>query len=425
MTRAYASVLDLSFEVRAGLFIRQVHHWAALVFVAAIVVHLARIFFTGAFRKPRDLNWYLGSTLLVLAIANGFAGYSLLDDLLSGTGLRIMFSLLESIPVVGTTLAFFAFGGDFPGPDIVGRLFVVHVLIVPAALGALIAAHLALVWHQKHTQFPGPGRTESNVVGTRLWPAYAVRSISLLFAVAAVLAGLGGLVQINPVWLYGPFSPTAATTAAQPDWYMGWMEGALRLMPPGDLHLGSYTVPNIFFPGVVLPGLSFLALYLWPVIERRFTHDRVAHNLLDRPRDRPWRTALGCGVFTFYVVLFVAGGDDVLAARLGLSVNAMVWVLRGTLIVLPILVGLLVHKWCRDLLAGEAALDDEHPDDDVLAPAGVAPAATGGHASTHGDGTGALRKLWRGLSLEGWLAIGMGAVAYVLGRILGRNHPAG
>ena len=387
MSAAYASAVHLSFDVRAGLLMRQIHHWAALVFLAAIVAHLARIFFTGAFRKPRDLNWYVGATLLVLAVANGFAGYSLLDDLLSGTGLRIAFSLMQSIPFVGPDLAFFVFGGNFPGQDIIGRLFIVHVLIVPAAIAALLSVHLGVVWHQKHTQFPGPGRTEDNVVGSRMWPTYAARAISLLLGVVAVLVALGGLVQINPVWLYGPYSPTAATTAAQPDWYMGWTEGALRLMPPGDLVIFGHTIPNIFFPGVLLPGLSFAALYAWPAIERRLTGDRDAHNLLDRPRDKPWRTALGAGVFTFYTVLFVAGGDDVLAARAGISVNAMVDVLRAVLLVLPVLMALLVAKWCRDLRAGEEA---DGPDDDAARPSfgpsrdPASPAARAGDADDSG-----------------------------------------
>lgn len=358
VSAAYASAVEISFDVRAGLLIRQVHHWAALVFLAAIVVHVARLFFTGAFRKPRDLNWYVGATLLLLAVLNGFAGYSLLDDLLSGTGLRIMWSVLLAVPFVGPDLAFFVFGGPFPGESIVSRLFVVHILIVPVAIAGLIGIHLAMVWRQRHTQFRGPGRREDNVVGSRLFPAYAARSIALFFGVAAILVALGTVFQINPIWLYGPFDPTAATSAAQPDWYMMWTEGALRLMPPGHLVIFGVTLPNLFFAGVLLPGLSFAALYAWPVIERRITGDTRAHHLLDRPRDKPWRTGLGCGVFTFYVVLFVAGSDDVLAARFGISVNAMVNVLRILLILLPVLIGLVATKWCRDLRRADPPPED-------------------------------------------------------------------
>ncbi|HZD17622.1 MAG TPA: cytochrome b, partial [Actinomycetota bacterium] len=232
VSAAFDSVLRLSFDVRAGLVMRQIHHWAALVFVGAIVVHLCRIFFTGAFRTPRELNWIVGVTLLILGIFNGFSGYSLPDDLLSGTGLRIAYSVALSVPVIGPWIAFLLFGGEFPADQILSRLFVLHIFIVPVAILGLLSGHLALVWHQTHTQFPGPGRTERTVVGSRLWPTYATKSIGLFFAVFAVVGVLGGLVQVNPIWLYGPFEPATVSSPAQPDWYLGWLEGALRLYPP-------------------------------------------------------------------------------------------------------------------------------------------------------------------------------------------------
>src|ERR1051325_2731606 len=223
MSEAYASVVRLSFDVRAGLVMRQTHHWAANLFVAAIVLHLCRIFFTGAFRRPREINWIIGVTLLLLGIFNGFSGYSMPDDLLSGTGLRIAYSIALSIPLVGTWIAFLTFGGEVPADQIIHLLFILHVFIVPALLATLIGVHLALIWHQKHTQFPGKGRTESNVVGSRLYPTYTAKSVGLFFAVAAVLAGMGGLFQINPIWLYGPFEPSSVLSPAQPDWYLGWL----------------------------------------------------------------------------------------------------------------------------------------------------------------------------------------------------------
>jgi ubiquinol-cytochrome c reductase cytochrome b subunit len=355
VSAAYASSIRLSFDVRLGLFFRQMHHWAALVFVAAIVAHLCRIFFTAAFRRPRELNWLVGVTLLVLAIANGFAGYSLLDDLLSGTGLRIGYSIAQGIPLIGDRVAFWVWGGEYPGNAMNQRLFVAHVFIIPAVIAALLALHLASVWRQTHTQFAGRGREESNVVGSRLWPTYAARSIAMGLSVVAVLAFLGGLFQINPVWLYGPYDPATVSTAAQPDWYMGWIEGAMRLFPPWEVRIGGYSLPNQFFPTVLLPGLTFLGLYLWPFVEKRITGDRAEHHLLERPRDRPWRTALGVGAFTFYTVLFVAGGNDVLAARLGVSVNAMTVGLRIAVFALPAVTGALAWRWCRDLLRSEGA----------------------------------------------------------------------
>ncbi len=349
VSAAYDSVLRISFEVRAGLVMRQIHHWAAVVFVAALAVHALRVFFTGAFRKPRELNWLLGVTLAVLGIAAGFTGYSLPDDLLSGTGLRIAYSAVLSIPFLGPWIAYLIFGGEFPTHEMLSRLFVFHVFLIPALIAGALTAHLALVWHQKHTQFPGPGRTEDNVVGSSLWPRYALKSAGLFFIIAAVLAMLGGLFQINPVWFYGPFDPTVPTSPAQPDWYVGWLEGALRLAPSFEPRLFGWRLPEPFIPGVVVPGLFFTVLALWPFIERRITHDDALHNLLDRPRDNPMRSGVGAAGLTFIVILTLAGSNDILAYMFNVSVEGMNSVMRVLLVLGPIAVGLLTYGICRDL----------------------------------------------------------------------------
>ncbi len=362
MSEAYESVVRLSFDVRAGLVMRQIHHWAALVFLAAIVAHLCRIFFTGAFRRPREINWIIGVTLLLLALANGFAGYSLPDDLLSGTGLRVANAFMLSIPVVGPHLAFFAFNGEFPGTSIISRLYIIHVLLIPLAILGLLSAHLFIVWRQKHTQFRGPGRRDDNVVGTRLWPTYTAKSLGLLALVVATLSALGGLAQVNPIWLYGPYDPAAVSTAAQPDWYLGWTEGAIRLFPPWYLHVGSYGVPEVFWPAIALPALTFALLYVWPFLERRFTHDRAEHHLLDRPRDRPVRTAIGVGVLSFYVVLLIVGGQDLIAQRLDVSIVVVTRTLQVLVFVVPVVAALFTWRLCHDLGAIEPREPVEGPD---------------------------------------------------------------
>ncbi|ACU54739.1 cytochrome b/b6 domain protein [Acidimicrobium ferrooxidans DSM 10331] len=353
MSEAYASTLNISFNVRAGLVMRQIHHWAADVFIAAIVVHLLRIFFTGAYRKPREINWTIGLTLLVLSIINGFIGYSLPDDLISGTGIRIAFSILLSIPVVGSYLAFFVFGGNYPGTAIIPRFFIIHVLILPAAIAGLIGAHLAIMWHQKHTQYPGRGRTNRNVVGIAFWPAYALQAGGFFFITAAVLAALGGLVQINPIWLYGPYIPYKVSYAVQPDWYMGWLDGALRLMPSWEVVFGptygGHMIPNVFFPAVLLPGITFGLLYAWPAIERRFTRDNEEHNICDRPREHPVRTSIGVGVLMFYIVLFFASATDVLANFFDTSLNLVLWTMRVLLIAMPVLAGTATYLLTREV----------------------------------------------------------------------------
>jgi ubiquinol-cytochrome c reductase cytochrome b subunit len=356
ISKAYESALDLSFNVRAGLLIRQVHHWAALTFVAAIVVHLMRIFFTGAFRKPRDLNYYIGLTMLMLAVLEGYAGYSLLDDLLSGMGLAIGNAVALSIPFVGGQLGTLIWGGRFPGTDaFMSRLFIAHVLLLPVAIGSLIAVHLAMVATPHHTQFRGRGRSETNVVGTPLWPAYALRSLGLFAAVAAVLFALGGLVQINPIWQWGPYEPYLGTNGAQPDWYLGWLIGALRLMPHFDITVGSYTVvPNPFWGGVLFPLVVFGFLFAWPSIERRWSGDRAQHNLLDRPRDNPRRTAIGAALFTWVATIFFAGSADRAFVQFGVPYEGQLWAYRAASFLLPIAAYLLTRRVCERLREGDA-----------------------------------------------------------------------
>jgi len=327
------------------------HHWAALLFLASIVVHLGRVFFTGAFRRPRELNWMIGVTLLILAMFNGFAGYSLLDDQLSGTGLRIAYSIALSIPLIGTWITSLLFGGEFPGPDIIERLYVIHILLIPAAIVGLVTAHLAILVRQKHTQFPGPGRSEENVVGTRLWPTYAAKALGLFFLVTAVVSFLGGVFQINPIWIYGPFDPAEVSSASQPDWYMGWLDGALRIMPGWEIRAFGFEIPNPFFPGVLLAGLTFTALYAWPFLEARVTGDHAVHHLVDRPRQRPVRTALGVATLSFYLVCFLGGASDVLAQTFGLSVNAILWTFRVAVIVAPIVAAWVTYRLCKELSA--------------------------------------------------------------------------
>jgi ubiquinol-cytochrome c reductase cytochrome b subunit len=409
MSEAYRSVVELSYDVRAGLVMRQAHHWAAIVFIAALVVHLLRVFFTGAFRRPRELNWIVGLTLLALAMFNGFTGYSLPDDLLSGTGLRIAYSIALSIPIVGSWVAFLIFGGEFPAQEIIPRLFVTHVMIVPAAIAALIAVHLALIWRQKHTDFAARGRRESNVVGPKAWPTYAAFSLGLFFAVFAVTATMGGLVQINPVWLYGPFRPAEVPSPAQPDWWLGWVEGALRIFPPWEPRALGYEIPNPFFPGVLVPGITFAALYLWPFLEARFTGNREPHHLLDRARDHPVRTAVGVGGLSFFVLLQLAASNDLLAHWLYASVATISWTFRVLVPLAPPVLGYLTYRLMKALQASGRERFAELPLREVLRPveareAGVAPAvapADGAAARVRLDQEADGRWRWRYVDPDG------------------------
>jgi ubiquinol-cytochrome c reductase cytochrome b subunit len=357
VSAAYASTMNLSFDVKGGLLVRQVHHWAALVFVAAITLHLLRIVFTGAFRKPRDVNYFIGVTLLALAILEGFAGYSLPDDLLSGMGLAIAWGVAMSLPLIGGPFATALWDGRFPGSGAFeSRLYIAHVFLIPAILAALITAHLAIIMIQRHSQFPGPGRREDNVVGTPMWPGYALRSLGLFAAVAGVLVLMGGLIQINPVWLWGPYHVYVGTNGAQPDWYLGWLIGALRIMPNLEIHVFGHTIaPNPFFGGVLFPGAIFGLLYALPWLDRRFiSKDYQRHDLLERPRDNPLRTALAAAVFALVAVVFAAGSADRLFFQFGFGYEGAIWFFRGAFFLVPALVFWLTKRICIELATERA-----------------------------------------------------------------------
>ncbi len=356
MSRAYASTLELSFEVRGGLFIRQVHHWAALLFVAAIVAHMFRTFFTGAFRKPRETNWMIGVVIALLAGLEGLTGYSLPDDLLSGTGLRIISAITMSPPVIGTWLHWAIFGGEFPGTVIIPRFYIIHVLILPGILFALIAVHLGLVWYQKHTQFPGPGRNERNVVGVRILPIFAVKAGGFAMVNIGVICIMAGLFQINPVWNFGPYNPAQVSAASQPDWYVGWLDGIARVWPPWEIYLGDYMIPQNFWPTMVLPAIMFTLAALYPAIERKLTNDNASHNLLQRPRDVPVRSALGMMAISFMFVLLLSGGNDVIAYVLNISLNATTWAGRIGLLLLPPLAYYITYRICLGLQRADRAI---------------------------------------------------------------------
>jgi ubiquinol-cytochrome c reductase cytochrome b subunit len=356
MSEAYKSTVDISFHVKAGLLIRQTHHWAADVFVAAIVLHLMRIFFTGAFRKPRELTYIIGLSMLFLTLLEGYAGYSMVDDLLSGMGLAIGYGVALSIPFVGGNLALLIWGAPYPGdPSFESRLFITHVFILPVVIAVLIGLHLTLVASRHHTQFGLLRRqTERRIVGIPAFPGQAPRSLGLMLGVAALLFLLGGLIQINPIWLWGPYHVAASTNGAQPDWYLGWLIGALRLVPHFDLTIGNYTlVPNPFWGGALFPLVVLLVLGAWPWVERRLTGDRGFHNVLDRPRDAPGRTAFGVGFLLWVFLIFFVGSADRIYLFLGWSYQEQIWIYRGLVWVLPIVAFFITRRVCRELQAIE------------------------------------------------------------------------
>jgi ubiquinol-cytochrome c reductase cytochrome b subunit len=357
MSEAYASTLNISFDVRGGLLMRQIHHWAALLFMAAIMVHMLRIFFTGAYRKPREFNWLIGIVLFTLGMLEGLFGYSLPDDLLSGTGLRITQGVLQSIPIVGTYGAYFLFGGPFPGHDIIPRLYIIHVLLIPGLLLALIAAHLFFMFHQKHTQMPGKGRTDSNVVGAPMYPYFMAKTGAFFFFTFAVVALLATFAQINPIWLFGPYNASGITAGSQPDFYMGALEGALRMMPNWNTNVGGYTIAwNIFIPALVPLGIIFGGGAMWPFLERWITGDKREHHVNDRPRNAPTRTAIGVAAVTCYGVLWLEGANDIIAYQLDIPLYTLTWIARVAFFVAPAIAYFITKRWCLGLQRKDAEL---------------------------------------------------------------------
>jgi ubiquinol-cytochrome c reductase cytochrome b subunit len=349
MSEAYASTMHISFEVRGGLLIRQIHHWAALIFLAGMLVHMMRVFFTGAFRKPREINWLFGFLLLVLGMFTGFTGYSLPDDLLSGTGVRFMEGVMLSIPVVGSYASMFLYGGEFPGGDFVARFYSVHILLLPGIMLGLLVGHLILVFVHKHTQFAGPGRTNKNVVGMPLLPIYMAKAGGFFFLVFGVIAAISAIASINPIWVMGPYRPDQVSTGAQPDWYMGFSEGLVRIMPGWEISAWGHTlVLGVFLPIVIFP-LVLVLIGVYPFIESWITGDKREHHILDRPRNAPTRTGLGVAWVTLYAILLVGGGNDLWATHFHLSINAITWFVRIGMFLGPVLAFIITKRFCIGL----------------------------------------------------------------------------
>ncbi|HZX99353.1 MAG TPA: ubiquinol-cytochrome c reductase cytochrome b subunit [Dermatophilaceae bacterium] len=351
MSEAFKSTVDISFDVRGGLIMRQIHHWSALLFTVSITVHMFRVFFTGAFRKPREINWVIGTILSLLAINEGFTGYSLPDDLLSGTGIRAAEGFIQSVPVLGSYMAFFLFGGAFPGEAIIPRLFTVHVLLLPAVIIGLFTAHIVLVAVHKHTQYPGPGKTNENVIGYPFMPVYMAKAGGFFFIVFGITTLMAALVTINPIWLYGPYDPSPVTAGSQPDWYMGFADGALRLFPGFfEFNIFGHTLSlNVFIPSLIVMPLLYSIAGAYPFIESWVTGDKREHHLLDRPRNAPTRTGLGVMAISFYLILFLAAGNDLIAIKLGLSINDITQTFRILLLVIPPLAYWVTKRICMSL----------------------------------------------------------------------------
>ena len=350
MSAAFSSTMHLSFDVRGGLLFRQIHHWAALLFIAAIGLHMLRVFFTGAFRKPREINWFIGFILFVLAMAEGFTGYSLPDDLLSGNGLQIINGIIKGIPVIGTWMSYLLFGGEFPGTTVIAMFYSIHILLLPAILVAALGAHLLLMIINKHTQFAGPGRTNDNVVGVPIMPLFAAKAGGFFFVVFGVIVLIASFFTINPIWTYGPYDPSPVSAGTQPDWYIGFADGMLRLIPPGWEVVWfnhTYSFNLIVITVILIAFLGIVATY--PFVEAWITGDKREHHITERPRNAPTRTAIGAAGVTFYAILWAAASSDLMATHFKVTIEGVIHVLQVLFFLGPVFAFFITKRVCLGL----------------------------------------------------------------------------
>lgn len=342
VSRAFASTLEVSFDVRGGLLARQVHHWATLIFLAAVCLHLLRLFFTAAYRRPRGLNWLIWVGLLVLGMAAGVTGAILPDDMLSLGSLSLIQGITQSIPVLGTYVTGLLFGDGFPGERIVPLFYLLHVLVVPVIMIESLVVRRWLLKRHGHTHYQGAVHVPP------------LSSLALFFATCGLLTLLGTVAQINPIWLYGPARPGTISAGAVPGWYMGFLDGAVRIMPGWEPVAAGHPITlSVLVPALLIPGAFFTLLAAYPLLERRFTRDTALHHTLERPRDAAVRTAIGAAGMTFYAVLWAAAANDQIAYNFDLSLYAVTWFFRIAVFAAPALAFELTRRICLALQAQE------------------------------------------------------------------------
>jgi ubiquinol-cytochrome c reductase cytochrome b subunit len=357
MSQAYQSALNISFDVRGGLLVRQIHHWAADLFMAAIIAHMLRVFFTGAYRRPREINWLIGCLIFMLGMIEGLFGYSLPDDQLSGAGLRVTEGVLQGIPIIGTYATYFLFNGQYPGTSIIPRMYILHVLLIPGVILALVAAHLFIMFHQKHKQMPAWGNTEKNVVGQPFWPYFVLKGQAWFFFVFGALVLLATVAQINPIWLYGPYTPLGISSASQPDWYMGFVESALRIMPAWEINALGHTLSlSVLIPFLVPVTVVFGGAMAWPFFEKWAIGDSREHHINDRPRNAATRTGVGVAAVVVCGVLLAEGGNDVIADKFNIPVYTITWISRFAIFLGPLIAFAATRRICLGLQRKDAEL---------------------------------------------------------------------
>ncbi|WP_146418071.1 cytochrome b [Haloarcula hispanica] len=355
MPEAFVSVLHITYDVPFGMFIRRLHHWAAHLFVASIGLHMLRVFFTGAYRNPREPNWIVGTGLAALSMGAAYTGYALPFDEFAATATSIGYNLTISIPLLGDFLGQVVFGGEFPSSATIPRLYFLHVLVIPAAIAVGLAVHMAILIRQKHTEAPRDGdvtggrqsvdeEDDDIIIGLPAFPNQAAVSAVVFFVTAATLSALAGLLPVHNVAEYGPNDPAATPELIMPDWFLMWVYGFLKLLPQISFNVGPAHINGEFIGGIVLPGLVFAAVALWPFIDRT----EPTHFTAD-PLDRPWQTGVGVAAVAFIMIASIAGMNNILADQvLGTTTNVVNPILTAALLVVPPIFGGITYLLLRD-----------------------------------------------------------------------------
>jgi cytochrome b-561 len=308
---AYASVVRIDL-LPMGMIIRRVHHWSAMIMIAAIIAHLLRVYFTASYRNPREMNWLVGLSLWGTAMVAAFTGYLLPYSQFSVTATSIAYYMAKSMPWVGEWISRLLFAGDFPSDGTVPRFFFMHVMLIPTALISLIGLHMLILVKQKHTEPPSNRKRKEaqggkRLIGIPIWPEQTVISLSFFLFLLFVVVAMATYIPLNPIEKYGP--PTPGTPVMRPDWYFLVVYGFLKLVP-GDLSftiLGGKITPETI-GGVIFPAANFIAYALVPFFDR----SKEPQYYMANPLHRPFMTSLGIGAIVFLCMMVVAGYIDVL-----------------------------------------------------------------------------------------------------------------
>ena len=350
MPEAFVSVLNITYDVPFGMLIRRMHHWAAHLFVASIGLHMLRVFFTGAYRNPREINWVVGSGLAGLSMFAAYTGYALPFDEFASTAVGIGYNVASSVPILGDPLAQIVFGGEFPSSATIPRLFFLHVLLIPIAIAGLLGLHMVILIRQKHTEAPREadvgGREpvdsddDSVVVGLPMVPNQAAVSAVVFFLTLAVLSLLAGFLPVHNIAEYGPMDPASTPSLIMPDWFLMWGYGFLKLVPSWmSFDLLGIHVSSEFLGGLVLPGLVFVALVAWPFVD----YEEEPVHFGANPLERPFPTAVGVAGIVFIMVASIAGMDVIVAEILHTTTAALKPFLIGLLVLAPLAAGAITY----------------------------------------------------------------------------------